>query len=136
MGNIKMTHRELENTLDKVALSAVKATRLMFDTATGWNRGEITTEKILNRAIFLETVAAIPGMVAAIIRHFSSLRNMKRDGGMLNMFLEEANNERMHLLTFIKLKEPGATFRASVIGGQMLWHCLLPLVRCQSGLLP
>lgn len=117
--NIKMTHREPENNLDKVALGAVKATRLMFDTATGWNRGEITTEKILNRAIFLETVAAIPGMVAAIIRHFSSLRNMKRDGGMLNMFLEEANNERMHLLTFIKLKEPGAIFRASVIGGQI-----------------
>ena len=117
--NIQMTHREPENTLDKVALAAVKATRLMFDTATGWNRGEITTEKILNRAIFLETVAAIPGMVAAIIRHFSSLRNMKRDGGMLNMFLEEANNERMHLLTFIKLKEPGPIFRASVIGGQI-----------------
>ena len=35
------------------------------------------------------------------------------------MFLEEANNERMHLLTFIKLKEPGAIFRASVIGGQI-----------------
>mmetsp|Transcript_6702 Transcript_6702/g.18721 ORF Transcript_6702/g.18721 Transcript_6702/m.18721 type:complete len:429 (+) Transcript_6702:74-1360(+) len=117
--NIEITHREPENTLDKIALGAVKATRLMFDTATGWNRGEITAEKILNRAIFLETVAAIPGMVAAIIRHFSSLRNMKRDGGMLNMFLEEANNERMHLLTFIKLKEPGAIFRASVIGGQI-----------------
>lgn len=117
--NIEMTHRDPESTLDKVALGAVKATRVMFDTATGWNRGEITTEKILNRAIFLETVAAIPGMVAAIIRHFSSLRNMKRDGGMLNMFLEEANNERMHLLTFIKLKEPGAIFRASVIGGQI-----------------
>lgn len=114
-----MTHREPENNLDKVALGAVKATRLMFDTATGWNRGEITTQKILNRAIFLETVAAIPGMVAAIIRHFSSLRNMKRDGGMLNMFLEEANNERMHLLTFIKLKEPSSIFRASVIGGQI-----------------
>ena len=117
--NIEMTHRDPESTLDKVALGAVKCTRVIFDTATGWNRGEITTEKILNRAIFLETVAAIPGMVAAIIRHFSSLRNMKRDGGMLNMFLEEANNERMHLLTFIKLKEPGAIFRASVIGGQI-----------------
>ena len=34
-------------------------------------------------------------MVAAIIRHFRSLRNMARDGGMLNMFLEEANNERV-----------------------------------------
>jgi hypothetical protein len=33
-----------------------------------WNVGAITKEKILNRAIFLETIAAIPGMVAAIIR--------------------------------------------------------------------
>ena len=57
-------------------------------------------------------------MVAAIIRHFRSLRNMTRDGGMLNMFLEEANNERMHLLTFIRMKDPGYAFRAAVIGGQ------------------
>lgn len=57
-------------------------------------------------------------MVAAIIRHFRSLRNMARDGGMLNMFLEEANNERMHLLTFIRMKNPGYLFRGAVIGGQ------------------
>ena len=57
-------------------------------------------------------------MVAAIIRHFRSLRNMARDGGMLNMFLEEANNERMHLLTFIRMKEPGYLFRTAVIGAQ------------------
>ena len=57
-------------------------------------------------------------MVAAIIRHFRSLRNMARDGGMLNMFLEEANNERMHLLTFIRMKEPGYLSRPAVIGAQ------------------
>ena len=43
---------------------------------------------------------------------------MARDGGMLNMFLEEANNERMHLLTFIRMKEPGYLFRGAVIGAQ------------------
>ena len=63
-------------------------------------------------------VSFFAGMVAAVIRHFRSLRNMARDGGMLNMFLEEANNERMHLLTFIKMKNPGYAFRAAVIGGQ------------------
>ena len=57
-------------------------------------------------------------MVAAIIRHFRSLRNMTRDGGMLNMFIEEANNERMQLLTFIRMKDPGKLFRAAVIGAQ------------------
>lgn len=34
---------------------------------TPWNFGSITKEKILNHDIFLETIAAIPGMVAAII---------------------------------------------------------------------
>lgn len=115
---IELTHVPPVTTLDKSALFAVKCFRFGFDQATGWNRGSITPEKILNRAIFLETVAAIPGMVAAIIRHFRSLRNMTRDGGMLNMFLEEANNERMHLLTFIRLKDPGLFFRVAVIGAQ------------------
>uniref|UniRef100_A0A7R9VSB6 Uncharacterized protein n=1 Tax=Pseudictyota dubia TaxID=2749911 RepID=A0A7R9VSB6_9STRA len=117
--DVKLTHVEPQTTTDKAALALCKLTRVVFDTTTGWNRGSITTDKILNRAIFLETVAAIPGMVAAIVRHFRSLRQMQRDGGMLNMFLEEANNERMHLLTFIKLKDPGYIFRASVIGGQL-----------------
>jgi len=69
--------------------------------------------------IFLETVAAVPGMTAAIIRHFTSLRNMERDGGLINMFLEEATNERMHLLTFVTLRDPSIMFRASVIGTQV-----------------
>ncbi len=56
---------------------------------------KINTKNILNRVIYLETVAAVPGMVAAIVRHFKSLRTMQRDGGLLQMFLEEANNERM-----------------------------------------
>ncbi|KAL7440563.1 hypothetical protein ACHAXH_009115 [Discostella pseudostelligera] len=116
--NIQLKHLEPTTFSDKTALFAVKCVRLVFDTATMWNVGSITKNKILNRAIFLETIAAIPGMVAAIIRHFRSLRNMSRDGGMLNMFLEEANNERMHLLTFIKMKQPGYAFRAAVIGAQ------------------
>jgi len=59
-----------------------------------------------------------PFILHFIAKHFRSLRNMSRDGGMLNMFLEEANNERMHLLTFIKMKQPGYAFRAAVIGAQ------------------
>eukprot|EP01083_Nonionella_stella_P279312 950228_1 len=91
--------------------------RLGFDSATGWN-GEITTKKVLQRVIFLETVAAVPGMVAAIFRHFKSLRSMERDGGLINMFLEEATNERMHLLTFVTMRDPSMIFRASVVGSQ------------------
>jgi Alternative oxidase len=50
-------------------------------------------------------------MVAAIVRHFKSLSTMQRDGGMMHTFLEEANNERMHLLTFVRMKDPGMLFR-------------------------
>jgi len=114
---IELTHHEPKSFADRVALNAVKMVRLGFDSATGWN-GEITTKKVLQRVIFLETVAAVPGMVAAIFRHFKSLRSMERDGGLINMFLEEATNERMHLLTFVTMRDPSILFRASVIGSQ------------------
>ena len=116
--NIDITHKEPENFTDRMALQAVKIVRGIFDTATGWSNDGITQDKILNRAIFLETVAAVPGMVAAVTRHFRSLRRMERDGGLMHCFLEEANNERMHLLSFIKMKNPGMIFRAAVIVSQ------------------
>lgn len=116
--NVHMTHTEPQNMRDRLALNCVKGVRFFFDKATGWNYGTITTEMILARAIYLETIAAVPGMVAAIVRHFRSLRNMQRDGGMMQMFLDEANNERMHLLTFVRMMNPGPLFRAAVIGGQ------------------
>jgi threonyl-tRNA synthetase len=40
---------------------------------------------------------------------------MERDHGWIHTLLEEAENERMHLLTFIKLKRPGLAFRTAVI---------------------
>lgn len=116
--DIELSHRPTENVRDRVALNAVKGVRFFFDTFTGWNNNEITKEKVLNRVIFLETIAAVPGFVAAIVRHFKSLRRMERDGGLLHLFLEEANNERMHLLSFIKMKDPGMIFRGAVIFSQ------------------
>jgi hypothetical protein len=118
--DIQLSHVEPENFTDKIAFYAVKLVRLGFDSATGWN-GDITTKKVLQRVIFLETIAAVPGMTAAIIRHFKSLRSMERDGGLINMFLEEATNERMHLLTFVTMRDPSLMFRASVIGSQFLF---------------
>eukprot|EP00557_Chaetoceros_sp_GSL56_P008563 CAMPEP_0176491764 /NCGR_PEP_ID=MMETSP0200_2-20121128/8610_1 /TAXON_ID=947934 /ORGANISM="Chaetoceros sp., Strain GSL56" /LENGTH=374 /DNA_ID=CAMNT_0017889223 /DNA_START=332 /DNA_END=1456 /DNA_ORIENTATION=+ len=115
--NIELTHVEPKTIADRLAYGAVKGVRLAFDTATGWNH-EITASKVMQRVIFLETIAAVPGMVAAIIRHFKSLRSMERDGGLINMFLEEATNERMHLLTFVRMRDPSILFRASVIGSQ------------------
>jgi ribosomal protein L31E len=116
--NIDLTHRVPEGKLDKAAYYSCQAVRKVFDMATGWRMDNIRVDNTLNRVIYLETIAAVPGMVAAVVRHFRSLRQMKSDGGMLQMFLEEANNERMHLLTFVRMKDPGYAFRAAVIGGQ------------------
>jgi Alternative oxidase len=88
---VKMTHTEPATFSDRLAFNAVKLVRFFFDIATGWtsDKVSITPERILNRTIYLETIAAVPGMVAAIVRHFRSLRTMQRDGGMLQMFLDE-----------------------------------------------
>ena len=47
-----------------------------------------------------------------------SLRLMRRDGGWIHSLLAEAENERMHLLTFLELKKPGFAMRAAVLGAQ------------------
>jgi len=57
-------------------------------------------------------------MVAGGLRHMRSLRTMQRDHGWIHTLLEEAENERMHLLTFLQLRQPGPLFRAAVLAGQ------------------
>ena len=89
-----------------------------FDKLSGYNPHKLTKDIVLNRAIFLETVAGCPGMAGGMMRHLSSLRNMRRDHGWIHTLLEEAENERMHLLTFVQIKRPGPIFRAAVIGAQ------------------
>jgi len=97
--------------------------RFNFDILTGFKFGELTTRKWTNRLIFLETVAAVPGMVAAVIRHLNSLRQMKHDHGWIHTLIEEAENERMHLMTFLELRKPGLVFRSSVFLAQgIFWN--------------
>lgn len=116
--DVKLTHIEPTSFSDKVALKAVHIIRFLFDTFSLWKFGEITQAKVFRRVIFLETVAAVPGFVAAMVRHFKSLRNFTRDGGMLNMFLDEANNERMHLLTFVRMRDPHPIMKYLVLVSQ------------------
>ena len=65
----------------------------------------------MNRAIFLETVAGVPGMIGGMQRHLRSLRTLERDNGWIHHLLQEAENERMHLFFFLKQRHPGITFR-------------------------
>ena len=118
---VKKIHIEPTTATDKLALFAVKTLRLSFDVFSGYIIGTLNTQKVLRRAIFLETVAGVPGFAAAMLRHLSSLRNMKRDHGWIFTLLNEAENERMHLLTFMKLHRPGPIFRLAVLVTQGLF---------------
>lgn len=112
---VQKSHHQTKDVVDKVALSTVKLLRTSFDVFSGYSIGRLTEAKVLRRAIFLETVAGVPGFVAAILRHLRSLRRMERDHGWIHTLLQEAENERMHLLTFIKLYQPGIIFRMAVL---------------------
>lgn len=58
------------------------------------------------RAMMLETVAAVPGMVGGMLLHLRSLRKFQPSGGWIKALLEEAENERMHLMTMVELVKP------------------------------
>ena len=45
-------------------------------------------------------------MVGAMLTHFRCLRRMIDDEGWIRTLLEEAENERMHLMTFIEIAKP------------------------------
>ncbi|RPB29143.1 alternative oxidase [Terfezia boudieri ATCC MYA-4762] len=136
MNDIKIAHRETKNWSDWVALSAVRILRWSFDRATGYKHDKqvalgkanpanppkqyfaMTSDKWLIRFIFLESIAGVPGMVGAMLRHLHSLRKLRRDNGWIETLLEEAYNERMHLLTFLKLRNPGWFMRFMILGAQ------------------
>lgn len=58
------------------------------------------------RAMMLETVAAVPGMVGGMLLHCKSLRRFEHSGGWIKALLDEAENERMHLMTFMEVAKP------------------------------
>ncbi|CAL9091461.1 unnamed protein product [Musa acuminata var. zebrina] len=70
------------------------------------------------RAMMLETVAAVPGMVAGMLLHLRSLRHFEHSGGWIRALLEEAENERMHLMTFMEVSQPRWYERALVFAVQ------------------
>ncbi|KAI9217567.1 alternative oxidase-domain-containing protein [Blastocladiella britannica] len=91
-------HREPADARDRAALRLVKSMRIPADL--------FFRKKYIHRAVLLETVAGVPGMVGAVIRHLHSLRRLAHDGGWISHLLHEAENERMHLMTFMKLSKP------------------------------
>ncbi|KYQ96809.1 alternative oxidase [Tieghemostelium lacteum] len=77
-------------------------------------------EKYIHYAIVLETVAAVPGLVGSALLHLRSLRTMERNN-WIKILMDEAENERMHLFTFIELSKPTLIERAMVAVAQGIY---------------
>lgn len=130
--HIKFEHRTPKTFSDRVLYKMLIATRASFDFVTGYRkpkvegatheydgtRYEMNESKWLTRIIFLELIAGVPGSVALFIRHLHSLRLLRRDKAWIETLLDEAYNERMHLLTFIKLGNPSWFTRSIIYVGQ------------------
>ena len=99
---------------DRFAMGFTKLLRLCADTFFAKRYG--------HRAIVLETVAAVPGMVGATIQHLTCLRRMVDDGGWIRTLMEEAENERMHLMTFIEIAKPTVFERLVVMAAQWIFY--------------
>ncbi|XP_052206175.1 ubiquinol oxidase, mitochondrial-like [Diospyros lotus] len=91
-------HHVPKTFLDKVAFRTVKILRIPTDLFFQRRYG--------CRAMMLETVAAVPGMVGGMLLHLRSLRKFEHSGGWIKALLEEAENERMHLMTMVELVQP------------------------------
>ncbi|KAJ2122315.1 inducible alternative oxidase 2 [Coemansia sp. RSA 720] len=70
--------------------------------------------KYIHRSVMREVVAAVPGMVGGLIRHIKSLQGMHHDGGWIGHLLHEAENERMHLMTWMEVSKPVMWERALI----------------------
>ena len=120
LNSIDVTHRERKTIADKIAFAGINLTRNGFDLVSGYNPDKMNTRNWLNRIVFLETVAGIPGMVGGMHRHLTSLRKLERDNGWIHHLLQEAENERMHLFMILTMRNPGVLFRLMIAGAQWI----------------
>jgi ubiquinol oxidase len=107
-------HHQPVDFSDRIALGFTKALRFCADTFFAKRYG--------HRAIVLETVAAVPGMVGATLTHLKCLRRMCDDKGWIRTLMEEAENERMHLMTFIEVAKPTLFERFVILAVQWVFY--------------
>ncbi|KAK2969194.1 hypothetical protein RJ640_024525 [Escallonia rubra] len=107
--DVKKHHKPV-NSVDKLAFWTVQA--LKYPTYLFFQKRHMC------HAMLLETVAAVPGMVGGMLLHCKSLRRFEQSGGWIKALLEEAENERMHLMTFAEIARPKWYERAIVFAVQ------------------
>ena len=106
----RVSHYKPVGVGDNIAFGAVKFMRFFADIFFRHRYG--------HRAVVLETVAAVPGMVGGMLNHLKSLRRMQDDRGWIKVLLDEAENERAHLMTFISVAKPNWFERILIVIAQ------------------
>ena len=112
--DIPATHYAAHGLSDRFALGVTKLLR--------WGADTFFAKRYGNRAIVLETVAAVPGMVGATLTHLRALRRMEDDRGWIRTLMDEAENERMHLMTFIEIAKPSWFERMVILTVQWFFY--------------
>ncbi|MDA9865379.1 alternative oxidase [bacterium] len=107
-------HHVPQDIHDRNALRIVRFMRVFAD--------KFFAKRYGHRAVVLETVAAVPGMVGGLLQHLKSIRHIRDDQGWIHELLEEADNERMHLMTFIKIAQPSRVERWLIMVGQLVFY--------------
>jgi ubiquinol oxidase len=113
-------HRQPAGWRDQFAYRLVKFMRLFADAFFAKRYG--------HRAVVLETVAAVPGMVGGALQHLRALRLMESDRGWIAVLLDEAENERMHLMTFVEIAQPSRFERLLIVLAQGIFYNLFFLL--------
>jgi ubiquinol oxidase len=96
---------------DRIALRVVKTMRFFAKRYGHW-------------AVVFETVTAVPGMIGGLLQHLSAIRHIRDDQGWIKELIDEADNEHMYLMTFIKIAEPSRFERGLIMVAQAVFYNL------------
>lgn len=107
-------HHQPQDKADRFARAVTRLLRALAD--------KFFAQRYGHRAVVLETVAAVPGMVGAMATHLQCLRRMVNDDGWIRTLMEEAENERMHLMTFVEVARPTALERFFILVAQWAFY--------------
>ncbi|MGD9843949.1 MAG: alternative oxidase [Variibacter sp.] len=107
-------HHAPETLSDRFAL---RAARVLTSTA-----GALFGRRYGDRVTVLETIAAVPAMVAATLLHLKCLRRMIDDRGWVRTFMDEGENQRAHLMAFVAIARPRTWERLLIVVGQGVFY--------------
>ena len=107
-------HHKVHGLSDRVAYAFVAFAAFFADLFFAGRYG--------SRAVVLETIAAVPGMVGGLLQHLKALRWFRDDHGWIKTLLDEAENERMHLMIFVHVTKPTLLERILVMVVQLIFY--------------